>query len=349
MRIRRNQRVEVSCPHCAHVQWETAIAVSTFCRSCGEHLEISKGKAVLNGARNGDRTYLRVSSEESWNGDTAPAPRPAPKKNIPSSEKVETETNTEPDREGWLDNSPFSFRKGSPENDSRWSHRGIKPKLRSIACFECGKKQEVSAFVASCVCPACNAHVCLRKVHVRNDSRQKIKTRGDVTIHRRASLHGSSLACRDLKVLGKVSGSVDCSGDAAFYSECRIRGVFSCSTLSIRNKANVHFLRPVYAHNIVVTGEVKGDFYCSGSVTIGRTGSLTGELIARSVTVEPGGILDASLRVCSQEPAVAAPPPSAPEPESESEEVVLRPGDENNVKALRPEPALIDAAATSPA
>lgn len=333
LRTRRNQRVEVSCPDCAHVQWEAAIAVSTFCRGCGEHFELSKGKAILNGPRNGNRSYLRVSSEDTWNGDTSPASKTP----LPGMEK------TGPVQQGWLDNSPFSFLKKPSENGSRWSHRGAGPKLQTVACFECGRKHEVSAIASSTMCSSCGSYISLRKVRIRNDSRQKIKTRGDVTIQRKAS-HGSALACRHLKVLGTVSGSVDCSGDAVFFSECRILGVFSSSSLTIRKKADVHFLRPVYAQNIVVAGKMTGNFYCSGRVTVAGTGSLHGELIARSVTVEPGGVLDASLRVCSQEPAVAA----QPRPDTE-EEVVLGPEDGDDARMPFPNPALIGAGGTNPA
>lgn len=266
------------------MQWETAIAVSTFCRKCGQHIEIAKGKTDPEGARSGSRPYLRFASEELWNGGVALAPE----------ELRNGNTNGESNGSA---GSRFSFLRKACKNGSR----GSKAQLRSVACFECGQEQQISASAASTICSACNGYISLRDVHVRNDSRQKIKTRGDVTIHKKASLHGSSLACHDLEVLGTLSGGVQCTGQASFSSDCRILGVFSCASLIVNKRSKIHFLQPVYAHEIVVSGEATGDFYCSGNVTVKKNGFLRGELIARSVSVEPGGRLDASFRVSSQE------------------------------------------------
>ncbi|MFV1995354.1 MAG: polymer-forming cytoskeletal protein, partial [Verrucomicrobiales bacterium] len=169
--------------------------------------------------------------------------------------------------------------------------------MRTAVCFQCGHTHTLSKSASSSICPSCSSYISLRDVDVRNDSRQKIKTRGDVVVHREASLCGSTLSCHNLKVLGEMTGSANCSGDASFASRCKMLGIFSCKTLTIDKKGDVVFLQPVYVEDLVIAGKVRGDFYCVGTVTIGKNGSLDGEVLAQSLSIQPGGILNASARI----------------------------------------------------
>lgn len=43
----RRRQIQVNCPACGHEQTEPGLAVSSFCRSCGQHFRIEKGVAIL--------------------------------------------------------------------------------------------------------------------------------------------------------------------------------------------------------------------------------------------------------------------------------------------------------------
>jgi len=294
MKRRRSQRVEVACPHCAHLQWEANGAVSTFCRGCGTHFEISHGRA-LSTRPGKPATNLRLASDDLWNGGSA----------------LKAALSTEPARNG-ANNTSIASAPHSQDEDSDPTRE-----MRTVACFECGCEEEVVASANSATCPSCKAHISLRNVHVRNDSRKKIKTRGDVTVHHNASLQGSNLCCRNLKVMGSISGNVECTGTASFYSDSRVRGVLSCEALRIRKNIVVHFEHAVNAREVEIAGEAFGHFFCSGGVEVGPEGLLRGEVIARTIKIDPTGTLEASLRICSLEPK---PSPARPANDTSQED-----------------------------
>ena len=278
MKRRRSQRVEVACPHCAHLQWESVAAVSSFCRGCGAHFEINRGRTTSNRPGNPGSSTLRLASDDLWNGGAtllAPSPKSA----------------------GNGTGRPNSTYANGSRNESAEPPREV----RTVACFECGQEQEVNASAVSATCAGCNAHISLRNVHVRNDSRQKIKTKGDVTVHHNASLQGSNLCCRNLKVMGTISGNVECTGNASFHSDCEVRGVLSCAVLRVRKNIVVHFEHAVNAREIEIAGDAFGHFYCSEGVIVGEGGVLRGEVIARTIEIAPAGSLEASLRIYCQD------------------------------------------------
>lgn len=282
MRRRGQNRVEVACPHCLRSQGESASAVSTFCRHCGQHFDIAKGKAVKPAASRDRRILTRLAYHARPAGETA----------LPAGDAEPSSSG------GWLARASRTLARGGLTDASS---ANSKLQTRTITCFDCAESQEVSSNATSTICPSCSAYISLRNVEIKNETRQKIRTCGDVIIHKKAAHHGSSLECRNLKVLGALSGNVECSGDAVFQSECRILGVFTCNRLIIRRRAQVAFLQPVYAQELEIYGKVTGDFYCSGVVTIHRGGTVHGDVLAKSLVTNPGGVLDAGLRICSGE------------------------------------------------
>src|SRR5262245_44330679 len=58
-----------------------------------------------------------------------------------------------------------------------------------------------------------------------------------------------------------------------------------------------HVVAPIKAANLTVKGKVQGAVTALGEVKLTKTGYLKGEIAARSLCVEAGGILDAFLRI----------------------------------------------------
>src|SRR5690606_5658370 len=44
----RAKKVDLTCPYCGQQQQEPTLAVSSFCRSCGEHFRVRKGVACAH-------------------------------------------------------------------------------------------------------------------------------------------------------------------------------------------------------------------------------------------------------------------------------------------------------------
>jgi len=62
---KKPKQVELTCPYCGNQQSEPAMAVSSFCRGCGDHFRIQKGVAVARpGLRVSGITSIRESAPE---------------------------------------------------------------------------------------------------------------------------------------------------------------------------------------------------------------------------------------------------------------------------------------------
>ena len=71
----------------------------------------------------------------------------------------------------------------------------------------------------------------------------------------------------------------------------------SCRTLTVKAGAEVHFLKPVHAHDMVVNGRVHGNIVVQGRLTVGRGGVVSGMVAARTINMEEGGALEAQAHV----------------------------------------------------
>jgi cytoskeletal protein CcmA (bactofilin family) len=70
-----------------------------------------------------------------------------------------------------------------------------------------------------------------------------------------------------------------------------------CRTLTIKAGADVQFLKPVWAQDMVVNGRAQGNVTVQGRLTVGPGGILRGLVAARTVKMEDGGTLEAEARV----------------------------------------------------
>ena len=61
--------------------------------------------------------------------------------------------------------------------------------------------------------------------------------------------------------------------------------------------ADVIIAHPVRVHEMVVRGKLTARVYCNGRLRILKRGFLKGEVHARSITVDKGGLLQADLNV----------------------------------------------------
>lgn len=75
----------------------------------------------------------------------------------------------------------------------------------------------------------------------------------------------------------------------------------SCRHLTIREGADVLFLKPVQVEAMTVEGRAMGNFVCTGKLTIASGGAVSGLVAARSIRLEQGGRLEAEARILNTE------------------------------------------------
>lgn len=72
-KLNKSKKITLTCPSCGETQEEPSLVISSFCKACGEHFRVLKGKAIPNpGLRVSGLAEVRASEKESeapfvWN------------------------------------------------------------------------------------------------------------------------------------------------------------------------------------------------------------------------------------------------------------------------------------------
>ena len=193
-----------------------------------------------------------------------------------------------------------------------------------IECFECKRKQQVSGAATSTICPACSAHIDLRDYKITSGFSRTIRTRGDVHLTSRGDLGSSSVVCRSALIEGRLRGNLHCDTATINYSG-KIPGRISARHIIVDRKADIHCFRSVRGESVEIRGRMSGEIVAQTMVMIHKRGSLEGDVTARAITVEKGGMFSGQLVIGNiaftqgellqeQEPAAATgPEPNFPD------------------------------------
>ncbi|MCF6313968.1 MAG: polymer-forming cytoskeletal protein [Verrucomicrobiales bacterium] len=262
------------------------MAISTFCRSCAQHFQIENGVALPPFGANDPGPRFRSTATEGKayedvgfdEGDSAqktpekkPIPAPAPRRSFFGLARL-LSSRTE-------DSTP------------------IEPEKKPVRCFECGHVHEVSIAASSTQCARCSLYISLSNEDIREHYSRNIRTRGDVVIHKKGSVIGCEIACHNLTVLGGISGSVDCSGNAIFKNSGKVLGSMHCKNVAIERKCEVDFPQGIIAESADIYGVVRGDILCSGTINIYKTGSVLGDATAKAIVMKDGGVLTGQMHI----------------------------------------------------
>ena len=166
-----------------------------------------------------------------------------------------------------------------------------------VRCFRCNHCQWESKHAESTQCGRCNTYISLADYNIRQPTDRVIRTRGNVTVHRRGTIIGSELACRDLVAMGPIDTKLDCSGEARFKESATIRGHLHCITLVIDRGVNVEFPDGVHTQSARISGELKGNVVCAGSIEIHRSGKVEGDVSAHAVDLQDDAALTGVMKI----------------------------------------------------
>jgi cytoskeletal protein CcmA (bactofilin family) len=170
-----------------------------------------------------------------------------------------------------------------------------RPRVTSVACFDCGHKQELNTAATSTICPSCSVHMDLRDYKINTSFSRAIRTHGSVHVTSTGDLNSSSVVCRFAVIEGKLRGSLQCVEKAEFRAPAKVQGKLSAPEVVIGKKADVQFFRQLQVGSIEIRGKMSGEIVAETVVTIRSQGTLDGNVIARSINVEKGGTFSGQL------------------------------------------------------
>lgn len=187
-----------------------------------------------------------------------------------------------------------------------------------IECFECKAKHEVSSAATSSFCPKCSTHVDLRDYKITTSFSRSIKTQGTVHVAPKGDLSSTTVTCRSALIEGKMRGNMNCLGTATINYVGKIPGRLVAHNIVVDRKSDVHFFRRIQVKTIEIRGRMTGEIVADGAVVIHRNALLDGNVTAKSLSVEKGGIFMGQLIIGTSGlaqaellPEGSATPPSA--------------------------------------
>ena len=243
------------------------MVISTQCHGCRANFQVLDGKAVVR-----QRPTARLAKPRR---DSDPEPPPPP----PPAPLYRSAPNAPTLRQRLL---RFLFPPKPP---------------REISCFDCGHHYTAAAEAQSSQCPRCCCYVSLLDYQIDGPWNRRIQTRGNVVILKGGMVSGCVIQCHHLSVLGELASPVDCSGDLLIRGHGKVMGTVKCQHLRIQRGARVEFFHPVTAASASIAGQVRGQIFCTGTVTLERRTHLHGFIRAAAIIVKPGAKHTGTLEI----------------------------------------------------
>jgi len=267
----RTPKKAVSCPKCGSSQEEAPGVISTFCRACGHHYEL------------GDKPVAGIRTRAiAWGKRLGPL--------IARLKPL----------------ARFALRHGEPwllryepqiDQLREYYHRWRPPEFKRVRCHECGRIHEVPYVASSTSCPNCQAHIDLYDVLVEKRISRAVRTRGTLTIKKFGYLNNQVTICGAADIGGGAAGKIFCDGETKIRTTGRLNCEVGSRRIRIEKGADVVVAHPMRAHDMVVRGKITARIYCNGTLRILNRGFLRGEVHARSIMVDKGGLLQAELNI----------------------------------------------------
>jgi cytoskeletal protein CcmA (bactofilin family) len=199
---------------------------------------------------------------------------------------------------------------------------------RVVACFECKRKHEVSDAATSTNCPGCSAHIDLRDYKITTSFSRSIRTRGELYLTSKGDLSSTSVTCKSALIEGKLRGNLQCEESATINYVGKIPGRLTANYVCVERKADVQCFRRVRVASIDIKGKMSAEIIATGPVNIHKTGVLEGNVTAKSINIEKGGIFSGQLVIGQADLTQAELLPTASPVVAPSESDVAAPGSE---------------------
>ncbi|MEI6562174.1 MAG: polymer-forming cytoskeletal protein [Verrucomicrobiota bacterium] len=168
-------------------------------------------------------------------------------------------------------------------------------KTRQITCFDCAAVQTVSSSSSSSLCPNCSAYIDLSDFKINTVYSRVIQTQGTVLIDSKADVTSSKVACREAYLKGKLRGNLLCTGTAHVKWKGKVTGSLEAGHIDIAKRSEVEFVRTVKARSMQIAGRVLANLQVDGTVKITKRGRLEGNVQAKGIVVEKGGVFQGEL------------------------------------------------------
>lgn len=168
---------------------------------------------------------------------------------------------------------------------------------KTVVCHGCGATHRVPAGALSSQCPHCGSHMNLADVIVETRSSQTINTSGTLRVTSTGFLNNVISKCGRAIIEGRIAGRLQAEHSIEIHSQGRCDTELIAPVIRIGRRARMEVTRYIATQRLEVEGHVEAKVLCDGPVIVRRKGALLGDVIARAVTVDKGGIFSGEFRI----------------------------------------------------
>src|SRR5438093_9689905 len=133
------------------------------------------------------------------------------------------------------------------------------------------------------------------RLKITGGFRRTIRTLGDVHLTAKGDLSSSGVICRSALIEGRLRGNLHCDDTATINFSGKIPGSLSARHVIVKRKADIHCFRRVRVETIEIKGKMSGEIIAQTMVAVHKKGSLEGDVTAKAITVEKGGMFSGQL------------------------------------------------------
>ncbi|MDX2079161.1 MAG: polymer-forming cytoskeletal protein [Terrimicrobiaceae bacterium] len=173
---------------------------------------------------------------------------------------------------------------------------------RDVHCHRCGSVHSASHHARSTMCPGCHSAIDLIDFEFHSAASRPVDTRGSIFVGAAGSLTSSWIVCGSARIEGRISGSLISEGDVSLASRHALNCHFSAPSIHVEKAARVALHVPVETDALIVRGRLSAAVRCRGRVHVHRGGVLIGDVNARSVIVERGGVFEGACVIDASQP-----------------------------------------------
>lgn len=168
---------------------------------------------------------------------------------------------------------------------------------RQLECFTCGTLLTVPATAESTMCKRCSSHIDLRDYSINQAVSKNFRTHGRFVVREKGYVFNTDSLVGAAVIKGRFHGKLHARHSLEIHTGAEIKGSITAGLLIIPAGQVFAWSSPLEVISAEVAGELCSSLHASGSVWVRGSGRVFGDVHARAVEVEPGGVLVGLLRV----------------------------------------------------
>ena len=179
------------------------------------------------------------------------------------------------------------------------AHKPNQPTIeqRRVRCFQCGTELEVAKAASSTMCKRCSGHVDLNDYEVNQTVSKSFRTHGRLVVTEKGYILNTETIVGEALLKGRLIGKLVTEGILEIHSSASIKGSFSAGCLVIPAGHQFRWPQGLEVKAAQISGELVADLHSVGTVRLGNSARVFGNIQAANLIVEPGAVFVGTAKI----------------------------------------------------